>query len=546
MPDREESNVLVPPCALAALMTVAAREGQSRDEMVRRLLLAHVARQEDLPDGERLTHISTVLRYPGVARWNGDARWEWPRPKRLRLRVPAGTLDRLRAVSLQLPGQSPRAHRDYQARRLTDAVMTAIAVVEPFEDEFLRGLRPLLRHDAAVGLWRLAAAATTTAPELAVHAEADRAREAEEYARHREALLVDEILEDRPWHSPARFDAAAVLARELLTGPAADDNERMLHAQSADGWHERLQDLRHADEFVRAHYLGRSSSYTWAGRGASAVWRARRAVAMQDFEDWLVADQRSTRHHVRSPGWRVRMPAGWWAVHAGRWESPVPEPYRGWLDAGRLLAFPVGSRRVVWPLVDGITPVSEIAPLIAGARGIADRHISGFIEAVLLDWEHGAETLDDCSVPIALRLPAATAYELGLIDVVQYRELAAEAYAMSQQQRMAVIGQLAADQQGARAALDAALGNARMFARICRRYGIDPPQSARAVWTWPGRPLAGRATAAMPPGTVMVLAQHAFRARRRILGGLMYEAWKDGFFQPGVRAGAPLAGFDDE
>jgi len=43
-------------------------------------------------------------------------------------------------VSLRLPGQSPRAYRDYQARLLTDAVMTAIAVDEPIVDEFLDGL----------------------------------------------------------------------------------------------------------------------------------------------------------------------------------------------------------------------------------------------------------------------------------------------------------------------------------------------------------------------------------------------------------------------
>lgn len=38
-----------------------------------------------------------------------------------------------------------RAHRDYQARLLTDAVMTVIAVQETFADEFLEGLLPLLR-----------------------------------------------------------------------------------------------------------------------------------------------------------------------------------------------------------------------------------------------------------------------------------------------------------------------------------------------------------------------------------------------------------------
>jgi hypothetical protein len=53
--------------------------------------------------------------------------------------------------------------------------MTAIAVREPFADEFLEGLLPLLRHDAALGLWHLAVAATSTVPESAIR---DAAREA--------------------------------------------------------------------------------------------------------------------------------------------------------------------------------------------------------------------------------------------------------------------------------------------------------------------------------------------------------------------------------
>ena len=53
--------------------------------------------------------------------------------------------------------------------------MTAIAVQEPFADVFLEGLLPLLRHDAALGLWHLAVAATSTVPENAIR---DAAREA--------------------------------------------------------------------------------------------------------------------------------------------------------------------------------------------------------------------------------------------------------------------------------------------------------------------------------------------------------------------------------
>jgi hypothetical protein len=125
-----ETNVRVPPCASAALQTIAARAGTSRDETIRRLLSEHVERQEHLDPEERLTHVSTVLRYPMPPFSSHTPRLGRP----LRLRLPFGFDVRARAVSLQLPGQSRRAHRDYEARPLTDAVMTAIAVEEPFAD----------------------------------------------------------------------------------------------------------------------------------------------------------------------------------------------------------------------------------------------------------------------------------------------------------------------------------------------------------------------------------------------------------------------------
>ncbi|MEU6278078.1 hypothetical protein ABZ871_37640 [Streptomyces populi] len=160
VPGHKETNVRLAPCALEALAAVMARRGASRDETVRQLLTEHVKAQERKDPEDRITHISTVLRYP-PPRWRGDPR----RDRLLRLRAPAGLLERARAVSLRLPGQHQRANGDYQARILTDAVTTAIAVTEPFTDDFLQGLLPLLRHEAALGLWRLTAADTSTKPE---------------------------------------------------------------------------------------------------------------------------------------------------------------------------------------------------------------------------------------------------------------------------------------------------------------------------------------------------------------------------------------------
>ncbi|MFE2729474.1 hypothetical protein ACFXHB_44825, partial [Kitasatospora sp. NPDC059327] len=69
MPAHTETNVRLPHCALDALAAVASRRGASRDETLRRLLAEHVHAQEALDQDERLTHISTVLRYPPPARW---------------------------------------------------------------------------------------------------------------------------------------------------------------------------------------------------------------------------------------------------------------------------------------------------------------------------------------------------------------------------------------------------------------------------------------------------------------------------------------------
>jgi len=165
--EREETNVRLPACAHDALAVIAARRDSSRDETIRQLLSEHVARQEQLSEPDQLSHIATVLRYPTPQRMNLDARAGRSTVMPLRLRLPPGLAARVRATSLRLPGQSTRAHRDYQTRLLTDAVMTAIAVEESFDDDYLRNLPPTLARRTAIGLWRLAAAATSTQPEQA-------------------------------------------------------------------------------------------------------------------------------------------------------------------------------------------------------------------------------------------------------------------------------------------------------------------------------------------------------------------------------------------
>jgi hypothetical protein len=96
----EETNVRLPPCTFNALAVVAARRKISRDETVRQLLSEHMERQEQRKADDRLTHISTLLRYPPPPRWRSEPRADKP----LRLRLTPGLIPRAQAVSLQLPG----------------------------------------------------------------------------------------------------------------------------------------------------------------------------------------------------------------------------------------------------------------------------------------------------------------------------------------------------------------------------------------------------------------------------------------------------------
>lgn len=64
MSGRTETNVRLPWCAVEALAAVGTRRGTSQDATLRQLLGEHVEFQEDRDPDDRLTHISTVLRYP--------------------------------------------------------------------------------------------------------------------------------------------------------------------------------------------------------------------------------------------------------------------------------------------------------------------------------------------------------------------------------------------------------------------------------------------------------------------------------------------------
>jgi hypothetical protein len=482
---RRETNVRLPQCAVDALVWIAGSRNTSRDETARQLLAEYLAIQEPLPRDDRWCHIATVLRYPPAPRHRLE-------PKAgcvLRLRLDPGVADRARAVSLQLPGQAPRAHPHYQARLLSDAVLTAIARVTPFTDEFLTGLLPLLRHRAALGLWHLAVAATSTGPEDAVRDAAELLR-AEQGAREvaltneqKQTLLVDEALDETTaWHLSDRFAVATNLARALLAGPHAAAHEQELYEQNT-AWNEKRQDLR-ASTDKREVRRGVRRSFDWSGRGGAAVWRASRKVALDDFEDWLV--RRPVGEQTRflpAPGWQVRIPESWRAhVVSGE----LPEPVATWLREGKVLAFPWRERTALWPLTQipgppGWGPVDGVEPMLAAARGVPPHRVREFIEAMLLGWDRDDSEDDDVLGQVIV--PIDKAEQFGLVDAEQRRLAKAQARATNLELMRRVIASVPPEQELTRAALTNLMGNARRFAAVAQRAKLDF-RPVRATYSW--------------------------------------------------------------
>lgn len=459
----------------------------------------------------------------------------------LRLRLPLALIPRARAVSLRLPGQSQRTHRDYQGRLLTDAVMTSISLEEHFTDDFLTNMLPILRHRSALGLWQLAIAATSTRPELDILRRADEARDhnpesdgplsVEELAAQRRLLLVAEILdEDVSWHSPARFQAAANIAHDLLIGDQVDANEQFLYEQDTK-WGNLRWDLRLGGR-AREQYRRGLNRYDWAGRGGTAVWRAERTVEIEDFEDWLTSEPRAdpVERVVRPPGWQLRLPATWRALDVATASEEVPEPYTKWITEGRVLAFPHQHRQAVWPLIPSRTrtgwqPVADIAPIIRAGRRLRADQVVDFIESLLIDWSD--EHLES-HVRITLNLPAGKAFEFGLITKEEQQNAVARARQTTSLMMDEIINRLPEGKNYLRPDLEQAKGSSQQFTRIARLIPIKF-SATRATWRWPGRTVVDELHKGTPPDVAEWLATFAYRTSSLILGNSMEAAWHEAF-----------------
>jgi hypothetical protein len=478
-----QTTIQVPACAVESLHRYRAAHGLSRDGAVRQLLVAHVNRQLEVPERDRLTHVSTIMRHP-LRPIHPSA---GPDPRvQLSMRLPEEVMSAAKDVGLVLPGQSPHGgNADYRARPLTDSIMTAIAAVEPMTDDLLGGLRPCIRHKAAVGLWRLAVAATMTSEEQRVLLEA---RDGGDDALRR----VVEILraKDSAWHDQLRTRAVRFLVRRFLT--EGSDEEEMLYDQrdelelQGDGltWAEIRADF---EEFglTDERFDGFERwSLDLDGRGAANVWRVRRKVELEGLSRWLsvVGSPGPLTRDIEVPGWQLRVPDRWTAVPV---ENPrVAAPgVRALIESGQVLLLRTANpeRGFLWPL----------APDEAGVPRPV-RGLDTVVAAIETNWAHGrggaAVTMPPAAIAEVLLLDNSANTDDAPVDIPVF--IAHRAGLVSEQERDQIIAAARADtrERMARFAaalrpqitdehlreLKAAMDDEARFFQVARRKGLQP------------------------------------------------------------------------
>ncbi|MDG3009609.1 hypothetical protein G4X40_05560 [Rhodococcus sp. D2-41] len=541
------TNVLVPESALSALEVIRARCGySSRNQTVERLLHEYVAAQQALEPDQLLVHIATLLRYPltrSEARTRGASYG-----KQLRVRCDRELWDTARDFGFHLPGQSVfRGHPDYQARPGTDAILAAIARVEPLDDPNLGPCQVMTRRQAR-GLWRMAVESTRTAAEREVAEAAHAAAEKRELAIANSDANVtgltevervhDRLKKDVAWHARERFDRVATIARCRLSGDGAGEFLTILDEQDQDS--ERWE-----DELAR-HIVGPGPVGS-AGRGATAAWRAERAVQTDDMITWLASTDRSSTPStftVRTPGWRLRLPSAWIPTRFAE-AVGMPVMWRDHLEAGRVLHLVHDGEHILWPTriaEDGNTiPVNGFEAVIDEAREFDVRRV---IEATLFE-QAGPD--EDVRFNQRVPVPAHIAHALGLItierrDLIVAAERASAASQLESERSLRPtmnVDLLFADLE-TRCCAEEERSNARMaYARGGRAFlrylkAIDHPVhlsewlvlSAGVAWTWPGTTLASAVeTGDLSDEAVRWLAACTINLQNQALSDDMHDRW---------------------
>lgn len=551
-PMMRQTSVHVLACAVEAVDRVALARGLSRDETVRQLLTAHVERQLELDEPDRLTHISSIMRHP-LKPIHPDA---WPDARvRLSMRLPEGLAVRAREVALVLPGQTRGGGiADYQSRRLTDSVMTAIAAVEGFADDLLAGLRGCIRHQAAIGLWRLVVAATLTSEEQRIILDARRG--ADDSDRRVVEILRDE---DTAWHDQFRVQVVRYLTQRYLTegldvegldvgGLDSEwlNGEHMLYDQR-DG--RKWAQIR--DEFERFGLADEAFDdfkgwgLNMEGRGGSHIWRVRRRVVTEQLCNWLW-DSRDAVTEERTlvagePGWTLQLPYGW-TVFAVPGPDRMAPGIRQAVDAGRVLLLHTSNpeRWFVWPMtpdeVGDLRPLPGVADVIT-ALAIRPRRRSGPVRpspVKRLRPEDTAELLLQVEVPSTVEIPVNIAYQSGLIGRSERDDIVAAARRTTYERMQEFIQHAQSElSPGHLDELVDAMDSPTAFLRIAYRDGLADgladhletvlvvPVQQYAVIS-----LADAVADHMPPAGVSWLTKQVLRAYRDVLRTDRIAAWQ--------------------
>jgi hypothetical protein len=579
MAGRVQTSIQVPACVIEALQRIQSRQDTSREAAVCDVLTSHVEHERAKEEPDRLTHISTVLRHP-LRPFRPHPFWGPDLCVRLSMRLPPELIEEARDISLVLPGQPSRGGvRDYQARPLTDAVVTAIAAVEPFSDEVLDGLRPCIRHQAARGLWRLAVAATLTQAE---HREVIAAWEAvTRDPSDAAALRVLEIFREgnTAWHDQWRLAVLRHLAQKLLRQDA--DHEKMLYAQHDGGPWAQLRDNLESDGLDHVYFAGFEG---WAlnmeGRGGSHLWRVKRQVTLEGLLRWLLdsteeqprADPRERLWPAaetseteipeaepptavlpaRTPDWGLGIPPGWEPVVLSQLD-PLPPKARKIADDGKALLLESYDppRRFLWPMrrrspdgplapVPGIDTVLSVllpATQVGAPPARADSTARSFIAV------HAAELIltrceerSRCIQPLQF-MPAHIAHRAGLIDLSTRDALVEKARADTQRNMRQFADALAHHRPHPRipALLDATTSPTE-FRKIAFSIGLPDPfgdwidhVQEKPVFAWSVSSLADQVARGASPLALEWLARQLLREYRRELKADRLRAWQEAF-----------------
>lgn len=491
--------------ALECLSAIARDRRVSRDQAARELLQDHMAAQAGGSQEQRLTHISTVLRFPPPPPpgWGPDGR------VRLAVRLDAGIAARAGAMSLRLPGQAAsRGFRDYGARPLTDALVTAIARVLPFVDDGLEGLPPLLTQREALGLWRLTVAATLTRAE-------QRALLGPQSDETADVLREEDVA----WHAPWRFQVARHLAEKLLMEPQTAASRRLLWDQTEE-FAALRSDLELTEDLDHALLTGlRGPDHDLQGRGGGAVWRAKRKLAVDSLAQWL-ARSGGTEVFADPPGWTLAAPKGWRGYRFVR-TAHLPPQQQSDLAAGRVLRVDAGSRSVLWPYDETGLPIDGFEAVLAGAGDLAPAEL---VELVLVT----AEDLE--TYP---RIPAQAACELGFISPADRDELAAGAAEHNRREIAGVLRRAERLPEDDREALRAASRDPEPFARLARRWRLQC-RLTLPTWTWQVESVAEVLACGASPAQLRWLTGAVREIHRYALERSMEQAWHQAFWLGGT------------